>query len=83
MSNLGTSKDMPHCPNCQREQKLVGENQHHWAFRCPYCVTTRIISKPTLQGASRLEAELKRREQRAQIQRHLDSRPTYSFPKET
>ena len=75
--------DLPHCPNCKREQKIAGENEHHWAFRCPYCHTTRIVSKPTMKGASRLEVELKRRKEQEDAIRAREAMPSYSFPSTT
>jgi hypothetical protein len=71
---------LPCCPNCHHEQRLAGENEHHWAFRCPYCRTVRIISKPTLRGASRLEVEMGRHKARMAQERQLESLPRYSFP---
>ena len=73
---------MPLCPNCGREQEIKGENQNYWAFRCRWCHTTRIVSKPTLRGASRLEVELARRARWQEAQRRLESLPAYSIPKE-
>jgi len=74
------SNELPHCPNCHREQALLNENENAWAFRCPYCYTSRIITKPTLRGASQLELALKRRREQEQRQRALESLPRYSFP---
>lgn len=72
--------DLPLCPNCSREQRLAGESSSHWAFRCRWCHTVRILSKPTLRGASQLEVILQRRAQQARVVRWKESRPAYSLP---
>ena len=76
-----SANDLPKCPNCRREQRVEGENDSHWAFRCPYCRTVRIVSKPTMRGASRLEVELDRRQKRSFAERAWEARPRYSFAK--
>jgi DNA-directed RNA polymerase subunit M/transcription elongation factor TFIIS len=73
--------DIPHCPNCQVELYPKAENDRHWAFVCPRCPFVRIISKPTLQGASRLEVELERRKERMRAEREREMRPRYFIPK--
>jgi hypothetical protein len=72
--------DIPHCPNCQVELYKKAENDKHWAFVCRRCPFVRFISKPTLQGASKLEVELQRREERIRQQRAWEMRPKYFIP---
>jgi hypothetical protein len=72
--------DIPHCPSCSIELYLKAENDRHWAFCCKRCPFVRILSKPTLQGASRLEVALERQEERRRRERAWEARPRYFIP---